>query len=615
MRFDVSRETRFVSLNWTFAKRPGCGTDNRMSHNNTAQNADDIPDKNYRGYRARAGNQTLRSWTVGGLPIINHLLDRIGLEDFLEKHLPKDDPRLEIPTRRGLLLLVKNILLSREPIYGIGEWVESYAPDLLDLKSEELKRINDDRIGRCLDRWFDAPIPELVLDVVRHVIDEFDLRLDELHNDSTTVSFFGAYDKAAEEGQRRGRKTLAVTYGHSKDHRPDLKQLLYILTVTEDGGVPIYFTSASGNVTDDTTHRETWNLLRDLVGRPDFLYVADCKLASRDNLQYLHNQGGRFVTILPRTRREDAEFRRRLIDDPEGIVWEPLYEVTNERDEVIDRLQVCGNATPSAEGFRLLWFHSTRKVERDASARTRAIDRTQKDLDQLQDRLHAVKTRFRKRVKVEKAVEEILAEHASGRWVRVEIHERQEETFKQARRGRPSPSTRYVRQVSTRFSLTYSIDSDHVAQDARGDGAFPLITNQWKMTPEALLRAYKRQPLIEKRFSQFKTDFEVSPVYLKEVSRIQSLLGVYFFALLVQTLLERELRRAMAAESLESLPLYPEGRSCRAPTTRRVLDLFEPLQRHELRVAGESQDFMTELSPVQRKILNLLGLSARNYGR
>ncbi|MFV1963654.1 MAG: DUF4277 domain-containing protein, partial [Acidimicrobiia bacterium] len=258
-----------------------------MSHKKKKQNDQAIPDKNYRGHRARTGNQTLRSWTVGGLPLVNRLLDRMNLEEFLEKHLPPDDPRQKIPTARCLLLLLKNILLSREPIYGIGEWAESYAPDLLDLNRSELKQLNDDRVGRCLDRLFDTRIPELLTDLMRHVIDQFDLRLDELHNDSTSISFFGAYDNATEEGQRRGRKTLAVTFGHSKARRPDLKQLLYILTVTDDGGVPIYFTSDSGNVTDDTTHRRTWDLLCELVGRPDFLYVADCKLATRENMQYL----------------------------------------------------------------------------------------------------------------------------------------------------------------------------------------------------------------------------------------------------------------------------------------------------------------------------------------
>jgi len=107
----------------------------------------------------------------------------------------------------------------------------------------------------------------------------------------------------------------------------------------------------------------------------------------------------------------------------------------------------------------------------------------------------------------------------------------------------------------------------------------------------------------------------VAPVYLKEVSRIQSLLSVYFFVLLRQTLLERELRRAMSDAELESLPLYPERRKCPTPTTRRVLDLFEPVQRHELRIEGESEVYLTELTPLQRKIATLLGVSPRNYGR
>ena len=88
--------------------------------------------------------------------------------------------------------------------------------------------------------------------------------------------------------------------------------------------------------------------------------------------------------------------------------------------------------------------------------------------------------------------------------------------------------------------------------------------------------------MIEKRFSQLKTDFVVAPVFLKEVSRIQALLCVYFLALLVESLLERELRRAMEREGIDSLPLYPEGRACRRPTARKVIDLFEDVQRHEL---------------------------------
>ena len=88
-----------------------------------------------------------------------------------------------------------------------------------------------------------------------------------------------------------------------------------------------------------------------------------------------------------------------------------------------------------------------------------------------------------------------------------------------------------------------------------------------------MLLSYKQQPLIEKRFQQLKTDFVVAPVFLKEASRVQALLCVYFFALVVESLLEREVRRAMERTGTDSLPLYPEGRPCRRPTARRILGM------------------------------------------
>jgi hypothetical protein len=94
------------------------------------------------------------------------------------------------------------------------------------------------------------------------------------------------------------------------------------------------------------------------------------------------------------------------------------------------------------------------------------------------------------------------------------------------------------------------------------------------------------------------------------VSRIQALLSVYFFALLVEALLERELRCAMEREGIEALPLYPERRACRRPTARKLIDLFEDVQRHELSAGRRpAVVFTTKLSQLQRKILRLLGIA------
>jgi transposase len=576
------------------------------------------------GQQAAAEGFELCSYNVGALPLVNAFLDRMQLTELLADHLPADDPRTELPTVRALMVLVRNVLLARQPVYGVAEWAAQFPPDLLELGADEVAQLSDDRLGRSLQRLFLSSDPAMTLAVVRHCVQEFQVSLDELHNDSTSISFYGSYEGAACEGSQGGRPTAAITWGHSKDHRPDLKQLLYILTVSEDGGVPVYFTTASGNTADDRTHCGTWDLLRELVGRPDFLYVADCKLASSENLNYIAARGGRFVTVLPRTHKEDGVFRTRLRKGTPEVAWRTLYEVCDERDEVRDRFSVSPEEMVSSDGYRLLWYHSQRKAELDLATRTRRVQRALTQLEELRIRLSGPRTRFRRRDEVEQAVTQILEEQEVTSWVIVQIAEQNQETYQQAKPGRPNARTKYVKRTKVGYLLSWEIDHLQLNAAQRDDGVFPLLTNDRPLDAEQVLRAYKRQPVIEKRFSQLKTDFAVAPVYLQNVARIQGLLAVYFFVLLTQTLMERELRRAMARAGLKSLPLYPEGRPCRRPTLYRIFELLEPIQLHELRrvpdagtipAAEDIQILMTTLTAVQRTVLKLFGMNPDEYGR
>jgi transposase len=560
------------------------------------------------GEIAQAQGRTLNSYRLGALPVLDRILRRLRLEEFLRDRLPREDPRTKIATATGLLLLIKNLLVSREPLYGVGQWAARFVPEWLGLTADELVHLNDDRVGRCLDRLFDADIASLTLSVVTHAVREFAVELDELHNDSTTVTFHGAYDEAAEEATRRGKPTPAITWGHNKDHRPDLKQLLFILTIARDGAVPVQFRVTSGNVADDTTHRDTWDLLCQLTGRRDFLYVADCKLATVETMAHLHQHGGRFLSVLPRTRSEDAAFRESLVRGQ--VTKRPIYDKADEDGVLLDRYSLCEPATLSAEGYRLIWFHSTRKAELDADARQKQVARTMVRLSDLRLKLRSPRTRYRQRAKVEAAVAEILQELGTAEWFTITVEQREVETFRQEGRGRPTERTRYVRHAKTRFEVHYRVEYERLAAEVECDGFFPLITNELSLSERDLLLAYKGQPALERRFAQLKTDFEVAPVYLKEVSRIAALLCAYFFVLLVEALLERELRRAMARSGLVSLPLYPEGRACRRPTARRVIDVFEEVQRHELSAEGQpAVSFTTDLTRLQRKVLRLLGMS------
>jgi transposase len=313
--------------------------------------------------------------------------------------------------------------------------------------------------------------------------------------------------------------------------------------------------------------------------------------------------------VLPRTRSEDAAFRARVVLGQ--VDWRHIYDKRDDDGNLLDQFSICAPAGQSAEGYQLIWYHSTRKAELDFEARLARLKRAVQRLDALRQKLGSPRTRYRLKAKVVAAVETILEELNVRAWITVEVKEKSTPKLGQEKRGRPGKETKYVKKGDdVRFDLTHQVDLERLTEDAKCDGIFPLITNERSLSELQLLLAYKQQPAIERRFEQMKTDFVVAPVYLKETSRIQALLCVYFFVLLVESLLERELRRAMAAKEIESLPLYPEGRACRRPTARKVIDLFEDVQRHTLLAGKEPPvEFTTELTRLQRRILRLLGMS------
>ena len=125
--------------------------------------------------------KTILTHSIGALPIINRLLERMRLREFLQRHLPPEDKRTKVDTPRVVLLLLRNLLVSREPVYGVAEWARTFGPELFDLWPEDLEHLNDDRVGRCLEIVFRALTTGLIMDVVTHVVRQFDVCLDELH--------------------------------------------------------------------------------------------------------------------------------------------------------------------------------------------------------------------------------------------------------------------------------------------------------------------------------------------------------------------------------------------------------------------------------------------------
>ena len=213
------------------------------------------------------------------------------------------------------------------------------------------------------------------------------------------------------------------------------------------------------------------------------------------------------------------------------------------------------------------------------------------------------------------AVQKVLREKQVQRWIKAEVDVAEEESFTQAKRGRPGPQTAYVRHKHQRLSLRWQSNSQALLDETRTDGVFPLITNDEKLSVKEVLLAYKHQPALEKRHEQFKSVLKVRPMMLRNHLRIEAFLFLYFLALLTEALIEREARQQMRALNIKKLPLYPEERPCAAPTTERLFELFEDLRRHRLldKTGRVHQRFYDETSEPQRAVLRLFKLSQRQY--
>jgi len=558
-----------------------------------------------------ANNLGLDSKAISALPIINKFIQRIELKELLSQYLPSKENQ-KLSHADAILLFVRNIMLERQPLYKLSEWAARFDPDLVGLGETTPSALNDDRVGRSLDALFDADRASLLTNLVLKVIDKFDIELSQLHNDSTSVTVYGEYKQSS--SKRKGKVSLSLLHGFNKDHRPDLKQLLFTLTVSRDGAVPIHYKGYDGNTTDDKTHIQTWEALRRITGRSDFIYVADSKLCTREQMTYIVKEGGRFISVLPETRKECEWFKTWFRSH--NVDWQELLRRPDHRRPESREHVYWGYESPMAsdEGYSIIWISSSQKQEQDAQNRQRKIEKTIKALDTLKGKVGTWKWKTKKQI--EKAVEDIFKKNQSERWFDWKMVVKEVETYKQKGKGRPGNNTEYLKMVKEKWTFEAIPNGMKIQEDADTDGLFPLITN---MDAEVLpmkdvLKKYKFQPYIEKRHQQFKSVFDAAPVFLKLPHRIEALMFVYFIVLLLNALIERELRLAMRKEKIRSLPLYPEKRKCKYPTTTRIIDLFSNLRRHILFEGTKTvKCFYDPISELQEQILDLLIISKDHY--
>ncbi|EQD50935.1 Transposase-like protein, partial [mine drainage metagenome] len=169
-------------------------------------------------------------------------------------------------------------------------------------------------------------------------------------------------------------------------------------------GGPVRCQIHDGNTEDSTTHIENWEALRLLVGSPNFLYVADCKLCTEAAMLHIHGKGGRFLTILPESRKEEGWFREHVRTNE--VVWADVPPESGEgKGEVPVLWRTAESPLRSKEGFRIVWVWSWEKQVRDQAFRQTAILRATKHLEELEKKLQRPRCRIHTREGVVQAAE------------------------------------------------------------------------------------------------------------------------------------------------------------------------------------------------------------------
>lgn len=549
-------------------------------------------------------SRTLKRLQVGGLPLIHAIIKRMRLKEILYKYIAAHGNE-DIPAVETLMLLIYNLILGKYPLYELQEWVESIDFSCISNEAYENVKFNDDRFGRVLEKLYLVDRASLMTELVVEFVKEFNIALQRVSNDSTTIKAFGKYPGKTITG-------LELKRGNSKDHRPDLKQLVFSLSVAGDGAVPIHYKCYPGNVTDDKTHIETWNTLRQITGCSDFLYVADSKLCTDEQLSYIVNQGGRVVTIIPETWNEVESFKEQLrkTKKAKDIIWRRRKPGSDDQKEYFSAFR--GDYVTTKRGYRVHWIYSSEKRKRDRQSREKHLKKVEQSLAVLNGKIN--KRGLKTKKKIEEAVQQIIEEHKLEDFFHISIGTITERCKVQIGSGRPGKNTQYKTCVNRLFTLSWTQKKQALKQEAQTDGVFPLLCTDKALKAKQVLKAYKYQPRLEKRFSQFKTVHNAAPLLFKKIERIEANMFGFFIALIVQALLEREVRIKMKENKIETIRVYPEQREADHPTTSKIIDRFESISTYKIIENSKIVEaFKDSLNDDQKLILSLLNIEENKY--
>lgn len=539
---------------------------------------------------------------VGGLPLIAAYLEELEIGRIVNEVVP-----WEGDVRLGTLVevLILNRLLHPQGLYSIGTWATGASvTDYYELTAEQL---NDDRLGRALER-LEKYGPAVQVPLVLGVIKKFRLRVTQVHYDISNAELYGAYQrqlarfKAVENAKASlsGARPPQPAYGHTKSGRKNMKQIQFGLNIVRDGAVPVGLLPLDGNAAEAPTHLENLRLLDFILPKGKRLYMADSKADTPETLLTIKASDGEFVctgVLSPQLKQEYLRLKGELKD----VDYYPKSQAhlpPEERDQykVAERPQklegyVDGRLVRLK--YRVIFAWSEAKARQQAQTRERHLAKIREEFEAVERNLN--KYTLKTEEQIVRRLESARSKYVAGALFGYEL-----------------------KTAKGQFRLKWWIDKKAQNEQEALDGAYVLKTNLPKGVYSAgqVLKEYKEQIHIERRFGDLKGPLAVTPMFLEKPERIGGLLYILVWALMVMALMERAVRRNLKGKPMYGI--YPENRPSPAPTGRAILKCFADLCIVIMKRRGEIHRRLSELSPVQQKLVKLLDLppnSLRGFKR
>ena len=540
---------------------------------------------------------------VGHLPIIKDFAKKIRLVETLDSMV---DSQMELSPGITVLAMVLDTLSGRTPLYRLEEFFQEKDTELIlghDVKPELFCDYN---VARVLDKLFDTGTQKIFSQIAQNAIDVFDVDSRRLHFDTTSISVFGDYDFID--------PPFKITYGHSKDKRPDLKQFL-ISMLCVDRNIPILGRTEDGNASDKTLNNEllggvSKHMAKHSIKPGAFVYVADSAFVTPGNLERAADKKIKFLTRLPATYKQCGRAISEAVAADDWIDFGKLNQTpaTQKRPAAYYKgfettVELYG------ELIRAIVVHSSAHDKR----RQKRIDRL---LEQNRKKLEAYLKKHNAGTFFCQADAQVAADNISKAAVN-SYHKVQCEITEVAKypRGRPSKGvTRTPIGYEYLLEAKIIVDADAVEPLRFEAGCFVLICNlsteqersQW--TAGALLDLYKDQSGIEQNFGFLKDPVIVNSIFLKKPCRIEVLGFVLLVALLIWRLMERCMRRHLEKTKTEITGW--KKRPTKRPTSFMMTTKFLSVL---VAKSGHRRQLVKPLRPVQLEFLYAMGVKSEIF--